>query len=247
MNFLFDFVYEHPILAVAQLAFMCWMLVDAARRRAEQFWFWIIILVPVLGPWVYFFAVKAPTMTFSLPAFASRPSLAELHFRAERTPTLANHLALGERLLEREDFKAALPALEAAHKLEPDHGQVLYSLALCRSRLGQVDAAVPLLDKLVQRDPRWSNYQAWQLLVDLHLEKKNQPAALERCRELVNLSPTLENKCLLAELLGSDGHASDARELLEQALRDHEFTGGRARRRNRYWAREAKRLLKRLA
>jgi hypothetical protein len=80
----------------------------------------------------------------------------------------------------------------------------------------------------------------------VHTQRQDHAAALTTCRELVKLSPTLENKCHLAELLLDNGQAQEARPLLERALADHEFTPGPIRRRNRRWAKEAHRLLKRV-
>src|SRR5437660_472176 len=101
-----DYIYSHPILSGLQAAFTIWMLLDAYRRQAESFWFYVILFVPVLGTWAYFFAVKAADFKqLRLPAFLqSRPSLDELRFRCQQTPTLATHLALAERLLEAEEY-----------------------------------------------------------------------------------------------------------------------------------------------
>jgi hypothetical protein len=52
---------------------------------------------------------------------------------------------------------------------------------------------------------------------------------------------------LLAEHLIDEGQPSEARELLERALEDHQFAPSIARRRNRTWASQAKRLLKQAA
>src|SRR5205085_7189349 len=57
MNFLHEIVYSHPLISVAQTIFMVGMAMDAYRRRAEQFWYWIIFFVPILGAWAYFFVV----------------------------------------------------------------------------------------------------------------------------------------------------------------------------------------------
>ncbi len=248
--YFYDLLYGHPYLTLAQGAFTVWMLVDAYRRQADTFWFLVIFLVPLLGAWAYFFAVKAKDyhgFTVNLPFWQSRPGLEELRYRAEQIPTLANHLALAERLIEMGDHAAALPQLEAAQKKEPEHGQVLYFLALCHARQGRPELALPLLDRLMQRDPRWSNYSAWFLLIEIHDQNQDRQASLDNCRELVKLSPTLQHKCLLAEHLLAAGQKDEARRLLEGALQDHHFAPGPIRRRNRRWAGEARRFLKRVS
>src|SRR4051794_34879214 len=92
---------RYPFLSAVQTAFMVWMLVDAYRRHAESFWFWIILIVPVLGAWVYFFVVKVHDFRRGSQAglglsglFQRRPSLDELRYRAEHMPTLVNRVSL---------------------------------------------------------------------------------------------------------------------------------------------------------
>ena len=239
--------------ALAQGALTIWMLVDHNRRGGVSMWFWIILFFQPLGAWAYFVAVKLPTMRGSsrLDAggklaglFQPKASLDELRYRAEHIPTLANRLALAQRLIEKKLFEEAIPPLEASLKSEPDHGQILYSLALCHARLGRPDMALPLLEKLLARDPRWSNYIAWYLLIDTRQAKGDAAGTLEACRELVRLTPTLQHNCLLAQHLLDQGQNDEARGLLERSLRDHTFAPGPIRRRNRRWANEARRLQK---
>src|SRR5687768_14054491 len=86
------------VVYLLQLGFTIWMAVDAYRRGAEGFWIWIIVLFQPLGAWVYFFAVKLRTLR--LPALGTaggwqrKLSLAELRYRAERSPTVANRMDL---------------------------------------------------------------------------------------------------------------------------------------------------------
>jgi hypothetical protein len=249
MYLFYQFLYEYPYIAVAQGAVMIWMLVDAQQRRAEQTWFWVILFVPVVGAWAYFFAVKAADFRSMSPhsLFQPRASLEELRYRAEQTPTLANHLAYAELLPDRGEFGAARPHLEAAHKMEPEHSRVAYCLALCHAWLGHADAALPLLEKVVAREPRWSNYAAWRLLIDTRAQAGDHDRALENCRELVRLAPSLEHQCLLAEHLLGRGLGDEARTLLERSLQDYYYTPGPLRRRNRRWASQARRLQKRVA
>ena len=151
-----EILYAYPLLSLVQMAFTIWMLVDAYRRPAEQFWYWVIFLFQPIGPWAYFFAVKLSDFTsggnrgwqhpgggWSLPFFNRRPSIEELRYQAEHVPTLANSLALAERLVERNEHAEALPHLESALKREPDHCGVLFLYAVCHAELGRPEKAVP--------------------------------------------------------------------------------------------------------
>jgi hypothetical protein len=239
-----DFQY----LWLAEVGFTAWMLVDAYRRQADWFWFWIILILQPVGPWIYFFAVKISDFRSlrGLSWFQPRTSLEELRYQAERVPTLASHLALAERLIERKEFAEALPHLEAARAREPEHCQVLYGLAVCSNEQGHPDQAMPLLEQIVARDRRWSDYSAWRLLVAARVQTGDRPGALTACRELVRLAPTLQHQCLLAENLLADGGTQEAHTLLTQALETYRFAPGPSRRRNHRWAKEAKALLKRV-
>jgi hypothetical protein len=238
---------DHPYLALAQMAFMLWMMVDAYTRRAESFWLWVILFVPVLGAWAYFFAVKAGDFRhLSLPAwFQRRPSLDELRYRAEQVPTLASHLAYAERLMELGQYAEAIPQLEEARKKEVHHGQVLYALAVSHAAEGNHELALAPLEDLTRRDPRWSNYAAWRLLVETRVNVGDRQGALDACRELVKLAPTLQHRCFLAEQLLDGGQAEEARKVLDRALQEYHFAGGASRRLNHRWARHARRLRKR--
>jgi hypothetical protein len=238
------------VLSLLQLGFMVWMLVDCQRRRVEQTWFWIILWVPVLGAWVYFFNFKARELrgvgALHLWPFHSRPSLKELRYRAEQSPTLANHVNLADRLIEQGSYAEAIPHLEAALKREPDYCQALYGLALCHAKLQEPAKALPLLEKVLARDRRWSNYQAWYLLRDVRLAAGNAEGALTTCQELFQLAPTLQHRCLLAEQLLQLKRTAEAGEILQKGLDEYAFAHWASRRRNRPWASEARRLQKQI-
>jgi hypothetical protein len=238
----------YNLLYLAQLGFMIWMLVDAYRRQADSYWFWIILFVPGLGAWAYFFVVKVgdfPGLR-DLSFLQRRPRLEELRYRAEQTPTLTNHLALAERLVELRDHEEAVPHLEAVLAQEPELSPARYLLAVCLAETGHPDQALPLLEKLIARDRTWSNYAAWHLLIRLQGESGDAERALTSCRELARLAPTLQHQCLLAERLLDGGHADEARKLLERSLEEHQYAPGFVRRRNRRWASQARRLHKQL-
>ncbi len=259
MPFFHQLFEGHPyyaVFAVLQGALTVWLLLDCRNRGQDQTWFWVILWFQPFGAWAYFVVVKLGDFrgrqafqggSWLASLFERRASLDELRYQAEHVPTLTNQFALAQRLMEQGAHEEAIPFLEAGLKTEPDHGQLLYSLALSRVRLGHADQAIPSLERLVARDPRWHNYDAWRLLIEARAARGDGPGALEGCRELRRLAPTLENHCLLGEHLLAQGRAEEARLLLERSLRDHDFAPGPIRRRNRPWASQARRLLKSIA
>jgi hypothetical protein len=244
-----DFYLWSPIYLI-QIAMTVWMLVDASRRGVEFYWFWIILGAQPFGAWVYFFLYKvkdfqdggAPGWLANI--FHRRPSLEELRHRAVQLPTVANRLELGERLVEEGSFDEALPHIEAMLAREPEHCRSLFLLAEAHRGLGHPEEAVPLLQKLLARQPAWNDYAAWRMLIQVCEETGDLPGALTRCRELARMAPSLEHKCLLAERLLERGESSEARRVVEQGLDDYRYTTGPSRRRDSRWVGKARQLLK---
>jgi hypothetical protein len=237
----------HQALYLLQGAFTLWMLIDAFRR-GEGYWPWIILFVPVLGPWGYFFVVMLPRWTggrsWSLPSFRRGPSLDELRFRTEQSPTLANHLDLAERLVQREAHAEAVPHLDEVLAREPDHCRALFLLATCHAERGQRDKAIACLEQIVACERYWSNYAAWYVLIELRGEAGDTNGAADSCRELTRLSPILRHQCLLAECLLVADQPGEARQVLDAALREHQYAPTNVRWRNWRWASQARRLLR---
>jgi hypothetical protein len=242
------FLYELSPLYLAQAALTLWMLVDAYRRGAEFYWYWIILVFQPLGAWAYFLLFKVKDFRLGdgwlSGLFERPPSLEELRHRAERSGTLASRLELAERLAGAREYTEALPHLEAVLAREPDHCQALFLLAGAQRGLGHPEQAMPALQKLIVRHPSWRDYQAWHTLIEIRREAGDLAGALESCRELVRVAPRLEHKCLFAEHLLMTGEKDEAGQVLEQGLDDYHYLTGLGRRRDRRWVGKAKQLLK---
>jgi thioredoxin-like negative regulator of GroEL len=137
----------------------------------------------------------------------------------------------------------ALPILEGVLATDQIHCQAMHDLALCQLACEAPEQAVAMLQRLMQRDYRWSYYRAWRTLIDAQLACKKPEEALKAARELAKMVPTLENKCLLAEHLLDNHLKSEAIDILDQALEDHAYTPMGKRLKNWTWARHAQRLL----
>ncbi|SRR5579885_2076817 len=244
----YPYLYELSPLYLVQAGVTVWMLMDAHRRGVDFYWFWIILAFQPIGPWAYFALYKAKDLRgghgWLAGLFHRRPSLAELRYRVEQSPTVAARLELGERLAEKGAYAEALPHLEAVLAREPDHGKALFTAAQCHRGLGRPEKAVPLLQKLVAHQPAWGNYEARHALIDTCHEAGDLAGAVANCRDLARVVPGLENRCLLAEHLLAAGEQAEARKLLEQSLEEYQYASGPERRRDRRWVGRAKQLLK---
>jgi hypothetical protein len=238
MDYLFEALY------LAQGACTIWMLVDAYRRQADWYWFLIILFFQPFGPWIYFFVVKVGEFQRlrDLPLFQRKTPLVELRYRAEQVPTLANRLALAQRLVELHEYAEAVPHLEAVLNQEPTLSPALFALAKCHQEQERPEQARGLLEKILAKDGSWSNYAAWHLLIEVQAESGEGAKALARCRELARLAPTLQHKCLLGERLLAEGMNDEAAQMLERSLEEHQFAPAYIRRRNSRWASAARRL-----
>ncbi len=236
------------VLGLLQLAFTIWMMVDAYHRSVDGYWYWLILFFQPIGAWIYFFAVKLRTLRWpgrrpTRLGQRSSYSLEQLRYLVERAPTVANRIALAERLMDKGAHAEAIPLLEAVLAIEPDYAPALHALAECRLAADNPDLAVAPLEKLLRRDPCWAEYRAWRTLLKVHQARGNPADALASCREFVKRLPTLENKCRLAEQLLDNGKAMEATQLLDDALEEQRLAPWSGRWRNWRWTRLANQLL----
>ncbi len=242
--------YLHQLgpLYLAQAAFTIWMLVDMQKRSLDYYWFWIVLFFQPFGAWAYFFIYKLrdlPISTSWLGALFTRPaSVDELRYRVEHMPTPASWLALAERLVQLGQLEEAQPHLEKVLAREPERTNALFLLAKCHRGLGQPAEAAPLLQRIVDRQPNWRDYKGWRMLIDVLEEAGDLKGAVESCRRLARITQSLENRCLLAELLLRLDEKVEARKVVEEGLAEFQYATGASRRRDRRWVGRGRELLK---
>lgn len=235
-------------LLILQHVFMAWMLVDAIRRGAPARWFWIIFIP--FGEWFYFFMVKIhdPEMTWlkNLFRYEKPATLESLRYRYEQTPSLANRLRLAQALHDAGAYDEGAELFAAVLERQPETREALLGLALCRAGQGDDEAAVALLERLIEVDRAFGEYQPWLYLTEALWRLGRRDEALALLERLVATSPRLGHSVALAQLQVQADQPEAARETLWQALEHHDHAPRFAQRNNRGWARQAKRLLKQL-
>jgi hypothetical protein len=227
------------------------MFYDAIRRRAETYWYFIIMMP--FGEIVYFFMVKIHDrelyqiknlLTFSF--FTEKVSVDKLRYEFRQTPSFANMVRLAQALHDRGEYQEAAELFEQARKLDDTSKDVLYGLALARTGLEEYESAVGHLQKLVEDDPQYKGYTAWPSLAYALWMAGQHDQAVESLAELVRISPRMSHRLLYAEYLIEAGRHDAAGDQIGIAIEDYTHAPSFQKRKDRHCYHKAKKLLKQL-
>ncbi len=233
------------------IAFQVWMIVDAVRRRAELYWFLIILFFGPLGALVYFFVVKrrdfrgAPALA-PKPQAAAGPSLPELRQLALDIPSFHNKLNLADALEQREEYVEAEPLYQQILAREAENKQALHGLARCMLGQGRPAEACEKLAELMQLDSAYRDYSAALDYAEALWQSNQGQDAVDLLRGLVRVSSRVNHRVALAHYLRLHSGADAARVELEAALREYEDLPAFAQKRDRKWADRAQKMLREL-
>jgi hypothetical protein len=211
------------LLYIAAAAFKLWMLIDAMKRRVDNYWYFIIAMLP-FGDWAYFFVHKFPDLrqTWARKQKQRPPSLEKLRFDVQVTPSAKNRLVLAAALYDQGQLPEAKQEFLAVLKTHPSDAQARYGLALTLKAEGDFHAAVAALEELLERSPGYDEYAAMLELVDAHKRINEPDVALGLLQQLVRSSPRTKHQLALAEHLVDMQQFDDARRQLDVALTDFE-------------------------
>ena len=234
------------ILMILQTAFSLWMLVDAIRRRCAFHWY-ILILFP-FGEIAYFLMVKIhdPEWQPVRETFSSilqrKASLRGLRYRQEQTPSFENTVGLAQALYNAKQYEESAEVFGRALRLEESE-EALYGLALSLMGLKRHKEAIERLNQLIERRPDYEDYDGWPHLALALTEAGRSQEVVSLLEGLVEMSPRLNHRMLLAHYLMRDGKFQQARDQLETGLNEHRHAPRFLKKRQRAWARQAKKML----
>ncbi|MGC4070586.1 MAG: tetratricopeptide repeat protein [Polyangiaceae bacterium] len=228
-------------------AFKLWMLVDAMRRRVDNYWYFIIAFIP-LGDWAYFIVNKFPELRKRLGGlrFYRPNSLEALTYAVKTTPSAENRLRLAEGLYDAGLRTEAFEHFEAVLKTYPGDFRALYGAAMTLKALGRLEAALERFEQLLERNPAHDDYVSTLELADTLRQLSRNEEARAELERLVRQSPRVKHYLALAEHLVDMGCIDDARSFLEIALREYESAPDFIKRRERKFIGTVKSLKKQL-
>jgi hypothetical protein len=243
-----------PVLGGLLLLIQIAVAVHAVRTGRPLYWVFIIMIAPLLGCLVYFFAEVMPEMAASRTARRTAGEvtrlidpdreLRRLTYALEVADTIDNKRLLAEEHIRRGDFAAALPlyrrALQGIHAHDP---ALMLGLARALFGNGEFSEARQTLDDLKEHNPRFES-AAGHLLYARCLEGEGRTQeALCEYAAVGQYFAGEEARCRYALMLQKTGAAAQAHELFRAIVSSSERGPKHYLRSQREWLEVARRNL----
>jgi len=225
-------------------------IVHFIRRRPDTYWIWIILFLGPPGALIYLCAEALPDaglLRGSLKMFPRRKRIRELEMLVHDNPSAGNYEELGDLYMEDGRLGLARAAFDKAIAARSDTLDAFYRRGACAIQLGDAAAALPDLERVVEKEPRYDFDRAAGLLAHAYAQTGQKERAEALFRQVTARSVASETYLNFADLLASEGKNAEARAWAQKVLDKRPAMPGYLRRRERPWFRSATKLLKRVA
>jgi hypothetical protein len=224
-------------------------IVHFIRRRPDGYWLWIIIFFGGLGALIYIVAEVIPDaglLRQSFKGFPRRKRIHELESAILDNPSAGNYEELADLYLEEGKFARARQCYDKAISSRTDSADAFYRRGITEIEMGDFAAAIPDLERVVAKDPKYDFQRAAALLAHAYANA-GQPAKAEALfEEVTKVSTASETYYNYACFLASQQRNGEAREWAKRILAKKPTMPAYQRRRERPWFRRANALLLRL-
>src|SRR6266704_5567554 len=142
-------------------------LIHCIRRRPDSYWLFIIIFLGPLGAAVYIFMEVIPDLGLlrtSFEGFPRRKRIRLLEALVLENPAVGNYEELGDLYLDEGNFTRARQCYDKAISSRADLPDVFYRRGIAEIQLADFKAAVPDLEHVVSRDPKYDSHRAMGLI-----------------------------------------------------------------------------------
>jgi len=221
-----------------------------ARRRPDTYWLWIILIGGGLGALVYIVAEVIPDVDVLRGAFnqySRRRRIRELEAIVLENPAVGNREELADLCLEDGKFARARELYDTVIAAQPDSLDPFYRRGLAALEMGDVAAALPDLERVVAREPKYDFYRAIGLLAHAQGLAGHANAADKLFQDATAQSTQSEIYYNYASFLATQGRTSEAREWAQKILAKKPTMPRYLRRRERPWFRKSAALMKTLS
>ena len=244
MGFLSFFLHPWGFLVMA-LA-----IVHFIRRRPDNYWIFIILFLGPLGATIYLLVEALPDLGLlrqSFKVFPRRKRIHELEAAVVDNPSAGNYEELADLYMDDRNFAKARQCYDKAISSRTDSPDPFYRRGVCEVELGDFQAALPDLERVVNGDPGDDFHRAAGLLGHVYANTGQAEKAEQWFRQATKISTLSETYYNYAQFLAAQHRTSEAREWAEKILAKKATMPGYLRRRERPWFRKASTLLLRLS
>jgi tetratricopeptide (TPR) repeat protein len=220
------------------------------KRRPETYWFYVIIFLGPLGAGVYIVAEVIPDLGLlkgTYRGFGQRSRIQSLEMQVIDNPSAGNFEELAELYFEQKKYAKAREALNRAITARSDSPHAFYLRAKSALAMGDYAAAIPDLEYVVSKDPKFDYYRATGLLGDAYARTGDLDKAAIYLAPAAQFSTTPETLYNYANYLKLAGQKEAAREWTEKLIAKKKTLPSYMRRVERPWFRKGKALQKELA
>ena len=202
-----------------------------------------------LGALVYIAVEVLPDMGLlrqSFRAFPRRRRIRELEAAILDNPSAGNYEELADLYLEEKKFTRARECYDKAISSRTDSPDPFYRRGIAEIELADFSAAIPDLERVLAKDPKYDFHRAAGLLAHAYAktgQTQRAEAMFQRVTMISTLSETYYN---YADFLLSQQRNAEAREWAQKIMAKKPTMPGYLKRRERPWFRRATGLLKRL-
>ena len=231
------------------------MAFDSLKRGANLILFVLLLCIPFAAP-LYFILVYIPAMAqgdvgggkeANVPGPAKpKVNLNQLQQGFDDNPCHDNRLALARGLVQLSMFTEAQETLRPMVNHHAEDPEPIYLYARCVISTEEWPLAIKLLEKVREMDSAFYEYNPWLDLSHAHIEAGNPETGLKVLRELIQESPRVKHKTILARALFQNGAVEEARSLVKEAISDFEEATFYMQRESQRWYREACELLNKI-
>ena len=224
-------------------------IVHFIRRRPDTYWLWIIIFLGPLGAAVYIFMEMLPDLGLlrhSFEGFPRRKRIRQLEGIVLENPAAGNYEELGDLYLDEGNFARARECYDKAIRSRSDLPDAFYRRGIAKIKLDDFAGAVPDLEHVVSREPKYDSNRAAALLAHAYANTGESERADVLFQQVTQRSTLSETYYHYASFLASQGRTDEAREWTRKILAKKATMPNYLRRQERPWFRRASGLLKQL-
>lgn len=243
-----DLLMRAPWLIVP-LLFQAWMLIDAVRK---QEWIWVLFIFFGFGlsaVFYYFMVYRAsPSATrgFELPGAHDRRRIKQLQAQIHHLDKAHHHSQLGDIYFQRGKLAEAETSYRAAMDRDPHDLDTRAHLGQCLLRQKRAAEARPLIEGVVAENPKHDYGYTLMALAECLQALGDPDGALKIWKQVTENNSYPRAKVQLAEIYVAKNQLDLARGELAEVLSDDIHAPRFQRKRDRFWIRRAKTLIRKL-